>query len=251
MLAGTRTWCERAGTMMRPLTLLVPLIATAAPAAETPRTIGIGSFNRVRIEGAYRVAITTGGSPNARVEGESDDGGAGVDLRVDGDTLVIRRTSLDRWGERGGGAAVSGPVTITLTTPSLSTASVAGGAEVSVTRMTGPRVVLALGGAGSLVVQRIDADQLNAQLVGDGHMTLAGRVATARLVASGAGGIAADALDAGDLTAALQGQGSITARARYTAQVSSSGLGTVAVAGKPKCRMIGQPSGNVRCGTGE
>lgn len=236
--------------MIRPLAPLVLLIAAVSPAgaAGAPRTVSIGSFDRVRVEGAYRVAIVTGGSPGARIEGEGDDGGP--DLRVDGSTLVIRRAGLGQWGERGGVVA-RGPVTITLSTPSLSAVTITGDAEVSVTRMTGPRVALTLGGAGSITVARVDADQLTAQVVGDGHMTLAGRVATARLAASGAGGIAADALDAGDLTAALQGAGAITARARYTAQVSSSGLGSVTVAGRPKCRTLGQASGTVRCGMGE
>lgn len=235
--------------MVRPLAafaLIVPMLTPAAPAAAESRRIGVGSFDRVRIEGAYRVAITTGASPAAAIAG---DDGNGVDLRAEGGTLVIRRTSLNQWGERG--TAASAPVTITLSTPALVAASVAGGAEVTVTRMQGPRVELALGGGGALIVDAVQTDQLNAQLVGDGRIALAGRAGNARLTASGAGAIDAAKLDVGDLIATHQGLGQIAARARYSAQVSNAGLGSVTVAGKPKCRLVGQPSGTVQCGTGD
>ena len=70
----------------------------------------------------------------------------------------------------------------------------------------------------------------------------------ARLIGSGPGAIDASALAVNDLTVHLDGVGAIKAAARYTAQVTNSGLGTVTVAGNAKCRVDAAAGGPVVCG---
>lgn len=233
--------------MLRPLAAMLLLVPVAASAEE--RRVNLGSFERLRVTGAFDVTVTTGGSPGATVI--ADRGVIGeIDLRSEGTTLTVRRAITGRWSEQTQGLAAA-PVKILLTTPRLSGVTVIGGSRVAVTRLTGTRIDLAATGNGAIAAGAVDGDQFNAQLIGEGKISVAGRVRGARLLANGAGTIDAAQLDVGDLNAHLDGLGTIAARARYTAQVSSTGLGTITVAGRPKCRVTAGAGAPVTCGTGE
>lgn len=228
---------------MRPIVLLLLAFAAAAPAAE--RKPFVSSFDRLRVEGPYIVTVTTGGSPGARMTGDAR-ALDGVDVRQDGTTLVVRR-AVGAWGE--GEQASSGtPVTVALSTPTLSSASLLGAGAVTVTAMKGARVDVSVAGTGTLAIAAVDGDQVNAQLVGNGQITLGGRAAKARLLVNGAGTIHADTMTAADVVVRLDGPGETTARARYTADVVNSGLGRVTIAGTPKCRVKADAGGPVTCG---
>lgn len=207
----------------------------AAPAFAAERRVDLSSFDKLRVEGPFRVTMTTAPSPRGTLSG---DGAAlrQVEAQVMGSTLVLRRS--------GGGDA---PVTLALAAPPLSGVTVIGGAQVTVQAMKGSALTLSVTGTGEVRVGRADGDQLTATLFGPARLTIeGGRVGKARLAANGPANIAADALEAGDLTVTLDGPGEIAARARYTATVANGGLGKVTVAGTPKCRVTG--GGPVRCG---
>lgn len=225
---------------------LAPLafILLAGPAIAAERTVALGSFDRVRIEGAYQVTIATGRSPDATLSGERDALDE-VDVRLDGTTLVVRRAAT-RWASR---TAPTQPVAVTLATPNLVAASVVGGSTLHVARMKGDRIDLSLGGAGSIAVDAVDAGRAQVTLIGAGSVSLAGKATAARLLTSGSGSIDAGKLDAGELVVRLDGAGETSAAARYTAQVTNTGLGRVTVAGSPQCRVTATAGGPVVCGT--
>jgi hypothetical protein len=223
--------------------LLLPSPAFAQSSA-TSRTVSVGSFDRVRVEGPFEVRVTIG-SPRATITGAGR--GDDVAVRVYGTTLSVRK-GTGGWGEqtRGGGGA--GPTVVTLSTPELTSASVAAGGRLTIAKMRGMRVDVTVSGNGSLALAGADTDQLNATLIGTGQMTLAGRAARARLVTSGPGAIDASGLAVNDLTVHLDGVGETKAAARYTAQVTNSGLGTVTITGNAKCRVDAAAGGPVVCG---
>ncbi len=223
--------------------LIVFSAALAGQAPGTSRTVSVGSFDRVRVEGPFDVRVTTG-SPRATIAGPRGDGG--VVVRGDGTTLSVRMDSSG-WGERPRGGT-PGPNVVTLSTPGLTSASVAAGGRLTIARMRGMRVDVTVSGSGSLTLAAADTDQLNATLIGTGRMSLAGQAARARLVTSGSGIIDASALDVKDLTVHLDGVGETNAAARYTAQVINSGLGTVTITGNAKCRVDAAAGGPVTCG---
>ena len=216
-----------------------------AQSSATSRTVSVGSFDRVRVEGPFEVRVTIG-SPRATIVGPRGDDD--VTVRVDGTTLSVRKGS-GGWGEQprasGGGAS---PIVVTLSTPGITSASVAAGGRLTIAKMRGMRVDVTVSGNGSLSLAAADTDQLNATLIGAGQMTLAGRAARARLVTSGPGAIDASALAVNDLTVHLDGVGETKAAARYTAQVTNSGLGTVTITGNAKCRVDAAAGGPVVCG---
>lgn len=104
------------------------------------------------------------------------------------------------------------------------------------------------GDSGAIDAAALDADQLNATLVGSGGIKLGGRAAKVRLMTNGTGGIDAVPLKADDLILLLDGPGEIRATARFTANVTSTGLGSVTVYGKPACTVKAVAGGPVSCG---
>lgn len=229
--------------------LLAPLLllsspGLAAPAPASTRTVSVGSFDRIRVEGPFEVRVTIG-SPRATIAGDVNEG---VAVRVDGTTLSVRK-GTGGWGEQPRGASGGGrPIVVTLSTPGLVSASVAAGGRLTIAKMRGMKLDVTVSGNGSLALTEADTDQLNATLIGTGELTLAGRAARARLIASGPGAIDATGLAVNDLTVHLDGVGDVKAAARYTAQVTNSGLGTVTVAGNAKCRVDAAAGGPVVCG---
>jgi hypothetical protein len=232
---------------------LLAVLLLSSPAfgqsSTTSRTVSVGSFDRVRVEGPFEVRVTIG-SPRATItrKGGADD----VAVRVDGTTLSVRK-GTGGWGEqRGGGSSGggggAGPIVVMLSTPGLTSASVAAGGRLTIAKMRGMRVEVTVSGNGSLSVAAADTDQLNATVIGGGQMMLAGRAARARLVTSGPGAIDASGLVVDDLTVHLDGVGETKAAARYTAQVTNSGLGSVTVTGNAKCRVDAAAGGPVVCG---
>ncbi|MDP1028615.1 DUF2807 domain-containing protein [Sphingomonas sp. KR1UV-12] len=224
------------------------LIAVAAPVGAAERTVSVGSFDRVRVDTAVVVRIATGVSPAARITG-GQDAVDSIEVRVSGTTLSIRRRT-DGWQERPTGNAAE-PTIVTLGTGALAAITVNGAAAVTVDRLKGPRVDLSIAGPGRITAGAVDADLALASVIGDGTLAIAGgRARTVRLAAGGAGGIDAGGLVADDLSVRLGGTGDIAAQARYTATVTSAGIGHVTVAGTPKCVIRPAPAGPVACGTG-
>ncbi len=228
--------------LLAPLLLLSSPIFAQAPVAG--RTVSVGSFDRIRVEGPFEVRVTIG-SPCATIAGSRDDDG--VTVRVDGTTLSVRK-GAGGWGEQPRGGGTSGPIVVTLSTPGLTSASVAAGGRLTIAKMRGMRVDVTVSGNGSLALAAADTDQLNATVIGTGQMMLAGRAARARLVTSGPGAIDASGLAVNDLTVHLDGVGETKAAARYTAQVTNAGLGSVTVTGPAKCRVDSAAGGPVVCG---
>ncbi len=225
--------------------VLLALVALSGRASAAERNVYIGSFDTVRIQGAFEVRVETGRSPGATISGDSRVLDS-VEIRVDGTTLLVRPAS-GAWGERPRASARE-PVTITLATPNLVSASMFGAGRLGIGTMKGARIDLAVTGNGGITVAAIDADAANATIIGGGAITMAGRTGKARLMTNGPGTIDASGLDAGDLVVRLDGPGTTQARARYTAQVANTGLGAVTIEGSPKCTVKSDAGGPVTCG---
>jgi hypothetical protein len=229
---------------VKPLLAALPLIVLATPAVAADRSFAFGSFDRVRVDGPFRVIVTVGASPGGSASGDAH-AIDNLDVRVDGTTLTVRAGG-NGWGEQQGGA--SAPV-IRVATPALRSIVAIGAGQVRVDgAWRGQRLDLSLTGSGSLSAPGIAADQLVATVLGSGTMTLGGRAARVRLTTSGTASVAAAALVANDLIVRLDGNGTIEAQARYTAAVTTTGLGAATIYGKPACTVHADAGGPVSCG---
>ena len=230
------------------LSLFLAACVIATPASAAERSYSVGSYDRLRVDGPFEVHVVAGGSPRASATG-SEEMLARLDLKVEGTTLAVRLGS-GGWGETPKAAMRGMPLVVTLSTPRLTTILLNAGAEVTASKLVGQRVTVAVTGSGTLAADGVQADQFDATLVGTGTMRLAGRAARARLTSSGTGTIDAAALSVNDLTAHVDGAGATRANARYTAQVTTTGLGKVTVLGTAKCTVRAVADGPVTCGAG-
>lgn len=214
--------------MIRHLAPLLLAFLFAAPASALPRSFTVTSFDRIRVEAPYTVTLATGRAPFAKAEGSAAALDL-VDLRVEGRTLIIRQRS----GFGLGGNA--GPVRIALGTPDVRSASLSGAGSLSVDRMSGLSVDVALLGAGRLSVDALTADRVSGAVRGSGALRLAGRTKSASLVAQGTASLQAAELVADELTLAAEGAGDVAMQARSRATIAAAGAVQVKVAGNPAC----------------
>jgi hypothetical protein len=211
---------------------LPALIALASTmpvlAAPLPRGFTVTSFDRIRMEAPYAVTVTTGRAPFARAEGTPAALDA-VDLRVEGRTLIIRKRS----GELGTGP--TGPVRIALGTPDLLAASNAGSGSLTIDRLRGLSVTVAMLGSGSLDVREVAADRIGAAVQGSGSLTLKGQAKSATLTARGTPVLSAGELQSDEATIATEGTGEVSAAVRKRATVTAEGTVKVTLLGRPAC----------------
>ncbi|MBS0478952.1 MAG: DUF2807 domain-containing protein [Proteobacteria bacterium] len=222
------------------------LTALAIPASAADRTYTITSFDRIRVEGPFDVRLTVGNAgSSAKASGDADVL-ANLDIQVQGTTLIVRK-GTGGWGERG---KASGPApVITLVTSALRTAAVLGGGKlVASGKLRSQKLDFQISGAGSIDAKGIDSDELSVTVIGAGNVALAGRSWRARMATNGPGTIMAIPLVVSDLVVRLDGPGETQATARFTADLTSTGLGRIVVAGGAKCTTNAQAGGPILCG---
>lgn len=229
-------------SLVLPATFAALMLPGAALAAERGYTVT--SFDRIRVEGPYRVTVTSGRGPSVRASGNQ----AALDAvvaRVEGRTLVIQRAT-NTWG--GFLGQDHGAVTIAVTTPALVTASLAGSGQLDIDAMRAQRIDLAVAGSGRIALGRVETDRLGVMVTGSGGLAIAGHAATAQVTLNGSGQIDAAKLSADDATVAATGSGDVALAVRRAARVQATGSGDVAIAGTPACTVRRLGSGTVTCG---
>lgn len=214
----------------------------AAPPQEAERRLMLTGFDRVQVDGPFKVRVAAGSAISGRIVGSPRALDA-VDVRVEGRTLVVAPARDDRGQPQ---TASTEPLVVELSNDRLTGVSVRGPGQVRVERMAGAEVDLSLTGDGSIEVGALDAGRLDAMLIGSGRLALGGRGGEAQFMVNGPGTVDAAGLTVDALLVHSQGTGSSSYRARYTAEVNAHGSGMVTVNGTPRCRTQG--SATIRCG---
>lgn len=216
---------------LRLLAFACAVMALSAPAAAAQRNFTVTGFDRVRVEGPYRVRLTTGVAPFARASGSAA-ALNGVSVEVQGRTLIVRK-SPGGWGGYPGESP--GPVEITVGTHEISTAWLNGAGSLAIDKVKGQSFDLAIQGAGSVAIDRLDVDRLKAGLSGSGSAVLGGKVALVTAVVRGTSTLDGSALTAKDATIGAEGTAVVKLTATGTAKIDSLGTATVEIAGRPAC----------------
>lgn len=233
---------------MRRLTplLALPLLIGAAPQSLERRVV-LSGFDKIRVDGPWQVEVTSGGTTGATLTGDRP-ALERVQVRQEGSTLIVSPVRGADGAWRGGAApAPDGPI-IRVSARALTGASLNGAGTLSIDRIEGARVQVAVNGAGRLSVGDIDADDLNATVIGPGAMTLAGTVRRARILSNAGGSITGFSLVADEALVRSEGTGTIQMTARYRANISGLGLGSITIGGNPECRISGPAP--IQCGKG-
>ena len=232
------------------LIALVALAASAplatAPAAAAERRFMVVDFDKVKVDGPYRVELVTG-VPSLAVASGPLAALDRVSMDVQGTTLHIR-PNRSAWG--GNARDSAGPIVIRIATRTLRAATLSGGGALDIRGAKNLRVDLALSGSGRIDVSGVDVDLLGITLTGSGKIGLAGKARQVRASIAGSGDLDGAGLRADDADIGADTAGSIALTVVRNAKVRASGSGEVAIGGAPACTVSGLAAGNVRCGAG-
>ena len=220
--------------------LLCALPATGLSAAE--RNFGVSGFDRVRLDGGYKVTLTTGIAPFAKASGSA----RAIDklsLKVEGRTLVIKTITSAGWGGYPGEG--DGPIEISIGTHELSAITVNGGGALSVNRVEGLKFDASAQGAGTIAIENVEVDQFNLSLAGTANARLAGTSGKATLMVRGISALEAEGLNVKDVVIGAEGPALVKVTVTDTAKVNAVGVGTVTLGGNPACTLSVQGSATV------
>jgi hypothetical protein len=222
------------------LLALASLPAAAAPPA-TQRNFSVTGFDRIRIDGPYKVTLKTNVSPFARATGTAASLD-GVSVKVEGRTLVIRE-GTGGWGGYPGERR--GPVTIDVGTHDLSAIYINGPGALDVDKVKGLSFEISIQGSGMARIDAVDVDQMKVGVAGAGTTRLAGR--EARLTASvrGTSAFDGDSLSVKDAVIGAEGPSTVRAQVTNSARVDANGLVSVTLTGEPACTVKARGSANV------
>jgi hypothetical protein len=216
----------------------------AAPGGAATRTYSVTGFDKVRVEGPYAVALKVGPGGTAVANGDM----RAIDrlsVQVNNRVLVVR-ASPSAWG--GWSGESPGTLLLSVTTPNLVAATVAGSGSIRIDRARAQRFDLVVSGSGSAGIGALEADRAILSLVGGGAIKVAGKAAQVRAMVQGSGTIDAAGLAADDVELGVTGSGDAHFAARRTAKVAASGAGAIVITGSPACTVTSAGSGTVRCG---
>ena len=218
---------------MRTFLLAAAVLAAASPASAATRNFGISGFEKVRVEGPYKVRLTTGVAPFASASGSP----AAIDrvgIEMRGNTLLVH-SSTSSWGGYPG--RDSGPVEINLGTHDLSSAWLNGSGAIAIDKVKGLKFDLSVQGAGSAAIAAVNVDQLSVAVVGTGSASLAGQAGTVTAVVRGVSSLDAANLAAKDATIGAEGTANVAARVSNSVKVDGNGAVTIRLTGGPACTL--------------
>lgn len=213
------------------LPMLIALVALAAPADAATRNFGIESFDRIRVEGPFKVSLTTGVAPFASATGSA----AGLEriaVDVQGRTLVVRN-NRSSWGGYPGEQA--GPVEISIGTHDLTAAWLNGAGSLQVDKVRGLSFDLGVQGSGAIAIGEADIDQLRVSVAGTATARLAGRAGKMTAVVRGISTLDAAGLVTKDAAIGADGPATVNANVTNAVKVDGSGVATVTLTGTPAC----------------
>lgn len=222
------------------LVTAIAILAIHAPAGAATRNFGITSFEKVRIDGPYKVSVSTGVAPFAKASGSP----AALDrvaIEVRGDTLVVHSNSS--WGGYAG--ADPGPIEIALGTHDLSSAWINGSGSLSIDKVKGLSFALSMQGSGAGEIGHAAVDQLNLNVLGTASLKIAGHAGKLVALVRGVSSLDAAGLSTPNADISAEGTATVAAAVTDIARVSAWGPATIRLTGKPSCTLKLQGSASV------
>ena len=210
---------------------LLLALAVSAPAQAATRNFGVSGFDRVRIDGPYRVILTTGVPPFANASGSQTALDA-VSIDVQGRTLIVH-VSRSAWG--GYPDKDAGPVEINIGTHDLSAAYLNGAGTLQINRVKGLAFELSAQGSGLASIGNADVDQLLVGVVGSASAAIAGRAGKLTATVRGISSLDASGLVIKDATISAEGAATVKANVTNSVKVDGTGPATITFTGDPSC----------------
>ena len=217
---------------MNKILLAALLLSAAAPATAAERNFGVSGFDRVRVDGDYKVTLTVGTAPFARARG-SMRALDPVVVVVEGRTLIVRSNRSASWGGYPGESA--GPVEVLVGTHELTAAFVNGAGSLAINKVRGLKFEASAQGAGAIAIDRVEVDSFQLGLAGAASAKLAGKVGKLTALVRGSSALDGEGLVVKDAVIGAQGPAIVKLTATGTAKVDAQGVAAVTLGGKPSC----------------
>ncbi|CAN5172769.1 head GIN domain-containing protein [soil metagenome] len=230
--------------LLAPVLLVAACGGNASAGPQTTRSFAVGGFTAVELAGSDDVRVVRGSQASVTATGPADVLDR-LDIHVEGDRLKISR-KRKAWNMGWGGGSHRGAM-VTVTTPGITAATLAGSGNLSVDRVSGDSFKGSLAGSGNLVLANVRVTQVALDLAGSGNLGASGVVRDARLNVGGSGGISALDLVSQTADVSLGGSGDVQVTARDHAKISIAGSGNVTVKGTTNCQIAKVGSGDARC----
>jgi hypothetical protein len=218
--------------------------AIASPAFAAERRYTVTDFDRILVDGPFRVTLATGRASSAAATGSAQALDR-VSIEVQGRTLRVRPNRSSWGGYPGEG---TGPVTIAVTTHNLRGASVIGSGSVNIDKASAMRFDASVSGSGRLEIGSVQADMLTLGLLGAGKIVAGGKVKQLKATIQGSGDLEAATLIAEDAQINADTAGDVVVGVRRAVNVTASGAGDTKIIGTPSCTTKALGSGRVLCG---
>jgi hypothetical protein len=206
-------------------------LAFASPSGAATRNFGVNGFDRVRVDGPFKVRLTTGVAPFAQASGSAraiDN----VAIDVQGRTLVVH-AARSSWGGYPG--RDNGPVEIRVGTHELNAAWLNGSGSLEIDRVKGLSFDLSVQGSGAASIGSATVDQMRLSMLGSGSAALAGTVGKITATLGGVSSLDAARLTIKDATIGANGPVTVTAAVTNSAKIDASGTSSIALTGNPGC----------------
>jgi len=204
--------------------------AIAAPSEAATRNFGVSSFTKIRVNGPYKVTVTTGVPVFARASGTA----AAIDrvaIDVRGDTLIVQ--SNPSWG--GFPGIDPGPVEVSVGTHDLTSASLIGAGSLAIDKVKGLTFALQVQGSGAGEIADANADQLTVNLDGSASAKLSGKAGKLTVLARGISSLNGAALTTPNAAISADGTATVEAKVTETARIDAWGPATIRLSGQPSC----------------
>jgi Putative auto-transporter adhesin, head GIN domain len=230
------------------IALSVLAACSAASSAEdkspqTRRSFAFSNFDAVALQGPDTVKIVEGAAFSVvatgpaktleKIEISLKDGALKIDRK--------RQSGMSWYSNEGKG------VLVTVTMPSIKSASIGGSGDMDVdTPVTGD-FEGAIGGSGDMRIAKVSGKSIDLSIGGSGNIQAKGVADTGDFSIAGSGNIDASGLMLATVAASIAGSGDIRAAARGKASASIVGSGDIVVTGTKDCSISKVGSGAVRC----
>jgi hypothetical protein len=225
---------------MRRLMLAV-LLLSSAPAFAAERSFPNTGFDKVDLAAAAKVDVHTGGRFAVRAEGNPK----WLDLL---NIRVVQGTLVIGWTREHINMNGHDPLHIQITMPRISGATLSGAGTILVDRAESPDFNATIRGAGTIDLLALHTDRARFEMGGAGKITAAGSAGSVEARVRGFGAIEIAGLAARAGRFDMSGTGSIKARVDGPADATMNGVGSIDVAGNPRCTVHKSGLGSIHCG---
>lgn len=219
---------------------ILAFASTAQAASTTTRSFGIRSFEKIRVEGPYRVTLKTGVAPFARARGPQAALDR-IDFEMRGDMLLVRSGPF----AKNPAAAALAPVEVELGTHDLSSAALTGAGSLAIDKVKGLKFDLSVQGAGTTDIAQVAVDQLSINLGGNAAARLSGKSQRMTAILRGLSTVELSGLQVSDAVFGAEGPSTVRATVTKAAKIDGRGTASFVLAGRPSCTLNVQGSVSV------